>query len=87
MVYAHQHNIVVGTTKVYSLAKAQPHQTLTEKCSLCDVMNHNTMVNTTQGYTTPVAVSTHFYKVFNYTFTSIQLILSGGRAPPVPVYS
>ena len=87
MVYAHQHNIAVGAAKVYSLAKEQPRQTVTEKCSLCDVMHHNTMVNTTQVYTTPVVVSTHFYKVFNYTFTSIQLILSGGRSPPAPAYS
>jgi hypothetical protein len=82
MVYAHQHTISVNTIKVYGTAKGQPRQVVTEKCSLCDVMHHNTMVNTAQVYSTPVVISTHFYKVFNYTFTSIQLILSGGRAPP-----
>lgn len=87
MVYAHQHNIAAATAKVYSLSKEQPHQVVAEKCSLCDVMNHNNMIYTTQVYSTAVVVSTHYYEVFNYTFTSIQLILSYGRAPPASFYS
>ena len=82
MVYAHQHNIIKNPTKVCNTPKDQSRQTVTEKCQLCDVMHHNAMVTTTQVYFNPVVVTGHFFKVYNYSFTSIQLILSGGRAPP-----
>lgn len=50
MVYAHQHNVIKSLpTAVYS-AKTVPHQTVSEKCYLCDVMHHNNMAITTGLY-------------------------------------
>lgn len=83
MVYAHQHNYVNYTGKIYNTSKSIPQQTVTEKCSLCDVMLHNAMVASVHVYFAPVAVTGHVYNKFEYSFTSIQLILSCGRAPPL----
>jgi len=86
MVYAHQHNIVKNTVKSSCFPKNIPQQTVSEKCYLCDVMHHNAMVTNTQVYLNPVAVAGHVFKNVAYSFTSIQLILSGGRAPPLSNY-
>ncbi|MDB5009180.1 MAG: hypothetical protein JWP45_3573 [Mucilaginibacter sp.] len=82
MVYAHQHAINTIVVKTHIL-KNVSQQTLTENCSLCDVMHHNAMVTNSQVYFNPLKVIAHVYKSFEYSFTSIQLILSGGRAPPI----
>jgi hypothetical protein len=86
MVYAHQHNIINNTGKAYNISKNIPQQTVKEKCYLCDVMHHNIMVITSQVYVNPVMVAGHVFKKAEYSFTSIHLILSGGRAPPLPDY-
>jgi hypothetical protein len=86
MVHAHQHNIVKNTGKSFAIPKNIPHQTVSEKCYLCDVMHHNAMVTNTQVYLNPVKVVGHVFKNVAYSFTSIQLILSGGRAPPLSNY-
>jgi hypothetical protein len=86
MVYAHHHNVTAGTIKTYGIHKNITEQTFKEKCYLCDVMNHNTMVIAKQVYLNPVKVEGHVFKKFEYSFTSIQLILSGGRAPPTSSY-
>jgi hypothetical protein len=86
MVYAHQHNVVKSAAKSSGILKNIPHQTVSEKCYLCDVMHHNAMVTNTQVYLNPVAVAGHVFKNVAYSFTSIQLILSGGRAPPMLNY-
>jgi len=83
MIYAHQHNIGYSTDKIYNVSKNIPHQTVTEKCYLCDVMHHNAMVASHQVYFNPSVVAGHVFKSFQYSFTSIQLILSCGRAPPL----
>jgi hypothetical protein len=86
MVYSHQHNIIAGKATPFSISKNKTQTTVTEKCELCDVMHHNVMVTTTQVYFTPVSAVGHVFKDFEYNFTSIQLILSCGRAPPVSNY-
>jgi hypothetical protein len=83
MVYAHQHSITTGVAIAHSISKKQAQQTVKEKCYLCDVMHHNAMVKTNQVRLNPITVITHVFKSVEYTFTSLQLILSGGRAPPV----
>jgi hypothetical protein len=87
MVYAHQHNITKGIVKIHIVAKNVPQQTVTEKCGLCDVMHHNAMVKAGQVYFNPATAANHSFKSFEYNFTSIQLILSGGRGPPIPIYN
>ena len=82
MIYAHQHNIVNGTAKIISVAKNSSRQTVTEKCQLCDVMHHNVMVKANTIHFNPVTATSHVFKTFNYSFTSIQLILASGRGPP-----
>jgi hypothetical protein len=86
MVYSHQHNTNPASVKTHSLSKDIRQQTIKEKCYLCDVMNHNTMVINTQVHLSPVTVACHFFKSVPYNFTSIQLILSGGRAPPISTF-
>jgi hypothetical protein len=84
MVYAHQHNIAIGASKPYSISKNISQQTVVkEKCYLCDAMHHNFMVTAAHIYFNPVTIAGHVFKSVQYSFTSIQLILSGGRAPPI----
>jgi len=86
MVFAHQHNLVNYPSKNYSFTKSLHQQTVTDKCSLCDVMHHNAMEINSLVYFNPIAVSFHVFKNVEYGFTSIQLILSCGRAPPSSDY-
>jgi len=86
MVFAHQHNINNVAPKTYSYAKGISQTTVTDKCYLCDVMHHNAMVISSNTYVNPIAVSFHVFKNTEYSFKSIQLILSGGRAPPLSDY-
>lgn len=83
MVYIHQHKMVKLSGQSSLTHKQQPKQLLTEKCQLCDAMHHNTMTMPEQAVFTAVVASDYFYKSPVYTFTSISLILAGGRAPPV----
>lgn len=82
MVYAHQHNYAATASKVYSKVRGCAHQSVTDKCSLCDVMHHSAMLGAGNTYFCPVVVNHHFFRADTYNFTSIQLILAGGRAPP-----
>jgi len=86
MVNAHQHNVISNTGKTNNISKNIPQQTVKEKCYLCDVMHHHVMVTTSQVYVNPVMAVSLVFKNVEYNFTSIQLILSGGRAPPLPDY-
>jgi len=82
MVFSHQHNNAKCVFQTHNISKNITQPTVKEKCYLCDVMNHNTMVVAAQVYLNPVAVAGHVFENVKYSFTSIQLILSGGRAPP-----
>jgi hypothetical protein len=74
--YFHQHK--------FTFAKAPVHgQTLTEKCRLCDAMHHQTMALAAVATDMP-GISGHYdYTIVTYTFVSLSLILSTGRAPPL----
>ncbi|HEY8930275.1 MAG TPA: DUF2946 family protein [Mucilaginibacter sp.] len=82
MVYVHQHKMVKLSSQISLTHQQQAKQVLTEKCQLCDAMHHSGMTIPTQAVFAPVAASDYFYKFPVYTFTSISLILAGGRAPP-----
>lgn len=84
MLYAHHHNAVKTTQN--AIAKNTSGQTVAEKCSLCTAMHYNVMVTAASANFAVVALLGHIFKNFAYHFTSIQLVLSIGRAPPV-VYS
>ncbi|HTH82234.1 MAG TPA: hypothetical protein VL490_04845 [Mucilaginibacter sp.] len=87
VVYAHQHKITAGNgTKTYRPANAQAGTTIQEKCALCDAMHHTNAVMSTYAYVSPNIVTKHFYRVYNYDFISIALVLSAGRAPPVSAF-
>ncbi|TSJ42981.1 hypothetical protein FO440_01960 [Mucilaginibacter corticis] len=84
MIYAHQHKILAGDNyKTQSTAKNQARTIVQEKCSMCDAMHHTNAVINHYTYFSPNIVTKHFYRVYNYAFISIALILSAGRAPPV----
>jgi hypothetical protein len=89
MIYIHQHNIIQKTGIVKSLSKNQPKPatSVTEKCYMCDVMHHSAMTINQQTYFSPVVVTGHLFKVGDYDFISIALVLSAGRAPPGISYS
>ena len=80
IVYSHQHKINNALSKGHAQTS---HQIITEKCQLCDAMHFNTMVINTHSVVIPVAVSHYDYKTVTYTFVSLSLILSPGRAPPI----
>jgi len=86
MVYAHQHVVASSGSGSNPVAKNVNHTAVHEKCSLCDVMHHNAMVASSHVFFNPVFVSGHVFESVSYSFKSIQLILSGGRAPPSSSY-
>jgi hypothetical protein len=88
MVYAHQHKLIQGTKQTHLVNKQQStQQTLTEKCQLCDAMHHNSMLVGGHLYFNSIAISDFIYISPVYNFTSLALILSGGRAPPANIFS
>jgi hypothetical protein len=83
MIYGHQHPASPAVGKQFAASTpAVPHQTIKEKCDLCDVMHHNAMLASYQVYLNPADAAAHVYKNVGYNFTSIRPILAGGRAPP-----
>ncbi|MES2267761.1 MAG: hypothetical protein V4520_13445 [Bacteroidota bacterium] len=84
MVFAHQHNIIKTIhAKNCDDCHNSSKQEFKEKCQLCDSMHHTYMElpgNSQYALFTP---ANHTYVTFEYDFTSIALILSQGRAPPV----
>jgi len=84
MVYAHNHGDSVAVNRsTYHHRDIQPKQTVTENCQLCDAMHHNFMALSSPVYFAPVTVTHYSYKKVEYAFTSIALILSAGRSPPM----
>ena len=80
VLYGHQHKVNTVLNKVHSRSS---QQTITEKCQLCDAMHFNSMVINVHLHVAQVAVSHYDYKAVTYTFVSLSLILSTGRAPPL----
>jgi hypothetical protein len=87
MVYAHQHSIINDIGGLCTISKNITQQTVKEKCALCDVMHHNSMVITAEVYFNPTIVAGHVFKSETYSFVSLRLIFSGGRAPPSTIFS
>jgi len=89
MVCMHQHNVLKKGGVVFHISKNQPKPAtiVQEKCYMCDAMHHNAVTLTQQTYFSPAVVTGHVFKVGDYDFISIALILSSGRAPPVTSYS
>jgi len=86
MVYVHQHKLIKASG-TYAVSHHQSKQTVSEKCQLCDAMHHNSMVVTSYAFFNDAAVTNYIYQSPVYNFTSLALILSGGRAPPLTNHS
>jgi hypothetical protein len=86
MVYTHQHNIPQSAGKSIDISKNFSQQTVKEKCYLCDVMHHNTMDIASRVHFGTTVSAGYVFNDFKYHFTSIQIILSSGRAPPFSIY-
>ena len=86
MVYAHQHYInrsAHASVKCHD-PKSTSHTTVSEKCAICDIMHHVNMAFAgTTTHPTILTSTTFVFNTFEYDFTSMALILSKGRAPPV----
>ena len=85
MVYTHQHLFIKGIAKTANSAvhDHQQHQTVKEKCYMCDVMHHQAAVIDSPSYFSPQVIALHFFKAPVYSFVSMGLVLAAGRAPPV----
>lgn len=83
MIYAHQHSYRLRPAIVRLPVKSTPHNSFKEKCSLCDVMHHNSMDTAVPFYAAAAVKEDCCFKKISYSFTSIQLILAAGRAPPL----
>ncbi|RFZ82836.1 hypothetical protein DYU05_11775 [Mucilaginibacter terrenus] len=84
MVYAHQHNLVKNVHASCTSVKHAWHQSVQEKCQLCDSMHHVAMdVNHDIAYQVTLTSQQRLFVSPLYSFTSISLILASGRAPPV----
>jgi hypothetical protein len=83
MVYSHQHFAHVKVTAARSIKRLQPVQTVTDKCDICDMMNHTHMAIFYNGAISPLVTicNTHYTRQHNYK--GIALILAAGRAPPI----
>ncbi|WP_460695100.1 hypothetical protein [Mucilaginibacter puniceus] len=81
----HQHNILKQNQRTAGIAKhnQDPTTTLQEKCYLCDAMHHTNMVLNNPSYYHPIVITNHVFRVGDYNFKSIALILAAGRGPPV----
>jgi hypothetical protein len=87
VVYAHQHKTIAGAgNKAFSISQSTSHQTVKEKCSLCDAMHHTNWIISHPVYFNPNIVTNYFFEKYNYNFISIALILSAGRAPPTSAF-
>lgn len=82
MIYAHTH-AGSGVTSSYQPAKSSSHQTVQEKCYLCDVMHHNAMVVSTGVHLAASGAVLHLFNIVEYNFTSIRTAHTSSRAPPV----
>jgi hypothetical protein len=83
ILYAHQHRVNQFSGHI-PVKHASSQQTVTEKCALCDALHLNTMVAGEHAVVVHLLVASHYdYQVVTYSFTSLSLILSTGRAPPV----
>ncbi|RZA03686.1 MAG: hypothetical protein EOP47_01815 [Sphingobacteriaceae bacterium] len=83
-VNTHQHNILKSNKSISGITKHNqvPSTILQEKCPLCDAMHHTAMVFEQVSYHHPLIASNHIFKVGDYNFKSISLILAAGRGPP-----
>jgi hypothetical protein len=81
IVYSHQHH--TSGSAATKASHRSSHQTVSEKCQLCDAMHFNHMALMPQVYAQAGQVSYHLFAVECYGFVSLSLILSPGRAPPV----
>lgn len=83
MVYAHQHPGSAAAAKKFAVSKAfGRHQTIKEKCDLCDVMHNTAMLVSYQVYVNPANVAGHVYSTVDYDFTGARHIAAGNRGPP-----
>ena len=82
MVYSHQHyNYKAALT--HTVKTPQPVQTVTDTCSICDMMHHTQMaLFDTAGFTPTVTLCETIYSNL-HDYKGIALILSAGRSPPV----
>jgi hypothetical protein len=83
IVYGHQHKTNQLSDHINRPFHAS-QQTVTEKCQLCDAMHFNNMAVNEYSPVVHLLVPSHYdYKSVVYTFVSLSLILSPGRAPPI----
>jgi len=78
-VWSHQHSF----SQNFSGTHNQHKTVISENCRLCDAMHHQAMAVFSPVYFAPITVCNYIYKDVKYEFTSIALILSAGRSPPM----
>lgn len=82
MVYSHQHLSKLKAS-VASLVKVpQPVQTVTDTCSICDMMHHTQMAIFSSVAINPLVTICETLYINQHDYKGIALILSAGRSPP-----
>jgi len=81
IVYSHQHHTTVSL--LTKAAHQSSRQQISDKCQLCDAMHHAQMVLSSPVYAPSAPADFQLLNTGRYSFVSLSLILSPGRAPPV----
>ncbi|RKR81178.1 hypothetical protein BDD43_1322 [Mucilaginibacter gracilis] len=82
MVYSHQHFNRYRSSSVNSVKVPQPAQTVTDSCSICDMMHHTQMAILGTSVLNPVVTICETIYTKQHNYKGIALILSAGRSPP-----
>lgn len=83
MVYSHQHNSRLMSTATHAVKLPQPIQTVTNTCSICDMMHHTQMAIFNSAIINPTITICETIYSNQHDYKGIALILSAGRSPPV----
>ncbi|MGP8216386.1 MAG: hypothetical protein ACLQQ4_12525 [Bacteroidia bacterium] len=85
VVYSHHHH--THAAPLTQTSHSSSGQTISDTCPLCDAMNYNHMEITPQVCAQAAPLSYARFTSRSYSFISISLILSCGRAPPISNFS
>jgi dihydroxyacid dehydratase/phosphogluconate dehydratase len=82
MVYSHQHLSRLRSVVSHNVKVPQPVQTVTDTCSICDMMHHTHMAIFDAVVSSPIITICETVYTNQHDYKGIALILSAGRSPP-----
>jgi hypothetical protein len=82
MVYSHQHFHYKAALSTSTVKNTQSGTTVTDSCSICDMMHHTHMVIFDNATINPPVTLCETIYNNQHDYKGIALILSAGRSPP-----